>query len=144
MNPQERLRLEHIAPYLPYGLNTQYRLGDVIGHLEGYKADEIRDKKLVADNVDFVMHFCKPILRPLSDLTKQIEINGEVYEPNMELGSEAFDEDFEYFTFSDRKMTPEDWSYSDVSLLFEWHFDVFGLIEKGLAIDFNQLKLTDN
>jgi len=26
------------------------------------------------------------------------------------------------------------------SLLFKWHFDVFGLIKKGLAVDINTLK----
>ena len=30
-------------------------------------------------------------------------------------------------------------SYGLVSKLIEWHFDVFGLIEKGLAIDINTL-----
>jgi hypothetical protein len=30
--------------------------------------------------------------------------------------------------------------YSVFKNLFEWHFDVFGLIEQGLAIDINTLK----
>jgi hypothetical protein len=30
--------------------------------------------------------------------------------------------------------------HQDVQKLFEWHFDVFGLISKGLAIDINTLK----
>ena len=30
--------------------------------------------------------------------------------------------------------------YGFVLNLLEWHFDVFGLIEKGLAIDINTLK----
>ena len=29
--------------------------------------------------------------------------------------------------------------YSVISKLFEWHFDVFGLINKGLAIDISTL-----
>lgn len=31
-------------------------------------------------------------------------------------------------------------SYLLMQKLIEWHFDVFGLIEKGLAIDINTLK----
>ena len=30
-------------------------------------------------------------------------------------------------------------NYETIEKLFEWHFDVFGLIEKGLAIDINTL-----
>jgi hypothetical protein len=30
-------------------------------------------------------------------------------------------------------------TYENWQLLFKWHFDVFGLIEKGLAIDINTL-----
>ena len=29
--------------------------------------------------------------------------------------------------------------YAAMEILFEWHFDVFGLIDKGLAIDINSL-----
>jgi hypothetical protein len=30
-------------------------------------------------------------------------------------------------------------NYEDIVKLFEWHFDVFGLIDAGLAIDINTL-----
>lgn len=36
-----------------------------------------------------------------------------------------------------------DGTYSDMEKLFENHFDVFGLIEKGLAIDLNTIKETE-
>lgn len=35
---------------------------------------------------------------------------------------------------------PTDLDYHDVRILFEYHFDVFGLIDAGLAIDINTLK----
>ena len=33
---------------------------------------------------------------------------------------------------------------NDYEKLFEWHFDIFGLIEKGLAIDINTLSDVNN
>ena len=85
----------------------------------------------------------KPILRPLSDLTKEIEVDGEKFTP--------YEDDY----LSDAMSTYENLDilceyngdvsndstipYTVMSLLFQWHFDVFGLIEKGLAINVNDL-----
>ena len=69
----------------------------------------------------------KPILRPLSDLTKEIDVNGEKHQMWLLVphGNSIND------VFS--------WQYKNIKTLFEWHFDVFGLIENGLAIDINSL-----
>ncbi len=109
----EKLELKHLAPYLPYGLKGlgKYPNGD----------DNIREI-----NISNVMAYVdndinsKPILRPLSDLTnyKGIFHNWE-YIINTELSCD---------------ITWYEWE-----ALFEHHFDVFGLIEKGLAIDKNTL-----
>ncbi len=88
----------------------------------------------------------KPILRNLSDLTKEIEHNGEKFTPCNKLADIVTNdwdiEDMEcdvqiikdYFT-----MHPTDWPYWLIQKLFEWHFDVFGLIEKQLAVDINTI-----
>ena len=31
--------------------------------------------------------------------------------------------------------------YHQIVKLFEWHFDVFGLIEKGLAVNYNEVDI---
>ena len=39
------------------------------------------------------------------------------------------------FNFIDLKYLP----YGVVEKLLEWHFDIFGLLEKGLAVDINTI-----
>ena len=119
-----------------------------------------------------------PILRPLSDLTKEIEVNGDKFIPVVKLLKIAIkdngqnierskinpyycsngigdlicgaDNDIMNVMYYSEKMlfrasnkiTKFDvYPYQNKlrSKLFEWHFDVFGLIEKGLAIDINTL-----
>lgn len=90
----------------------------------------------------------KPILHPLSSLTKEIEHNGEKFVPYIELlRLSSFDidnmtsEDLEDFkkAYSGINADIELTSFSDGLKLIEWHFDIAGLIEKGEAIDVNIL-----
>lgn len=76
------------------------------------------------------------ILRPLSDLTKEIEHNGEKFVPHTKLGGRPnlTDYDIDYLSKKINVM-----SYGLITQLIEWHFDVFGLIEKGEAIDINTI-----
>jgi len=123
----KKLELKHLGPYLPYGLETKYELCKVIDSLNN-RQNEIRDKLLTTENVDFVLRYCKPVFRPLSDLTKEIEVNGEMIKPiiaNPKLPIQEYLHQISYF---------------DMQVLFELHFDVFGLIDEGLAIDINTLK----
>lgn len=77
----------------------------------------------------------KPILRPLSYLTKEIEVNGEKFVPHIKLGGRPNLKDYDIEYLSNHI---NDMSFGLIKQLIEWHFDVFGLIEKGLAIDFNE------
>ena len=87
----------------------------------------------------------KPILRPISDLTKEIEHKGDVFVPIERLYHldimicyislfENINLDVVYdHTFSNQ--------YEKLLLkLVGWHFDIAGLIEKGEAIDVNTLE----
>ena len=88
-----------------------------------------------------------PILRPLSDLTKPIEHKGEKFVPIVEL--------LENSSFDTSKMPEEEIMsfvedvYSNIDLLaltdlplyLEWHFDLFGGIESGEAINVNTLEI---
>lgn len=163
----EKLELKHLAPYLPYGLKgilTNDKRGDFEG--EDYVSDiEIFNKGSIwticgyaeSDlciplgegyfegflwkNENTYTNFyngIKPILHPLSDLTKEIEVNGERFVPIIKLKN--FDENITFYN-NDIYYEKEDWSiylFEDIrDYLLQWHFDLFGLIEKGLAIDFN-------
>ncbi len=127
-----KLELKHLAPYLPYGLNL--KINTPFG---------TTDRKFEIDcGHDFNLHLSecniKPILRPLSDLTKEIEVNGEKFVPYEMLNYKpTIKHVADYpFSFIDLQYI----SYYSFDCLLEWHFDVFGLIENGLAIDINNLK----
>lgn len=129
-----KLELKHLAPYLPYGLKIQYLLNETL-ELVGFNKNTIFHTRGF-----FVELPCnlKPILRPLSDLTKEIEHNGERFVPVEKL-EEMYGLTVE--TQEDKVLTlpitleP----YYLIRQLFEWHFDIFNLIENNLAIDINTL-----
>ena len=162
-----KLELKHLAPYLPYELmiRCDFKDGDVLS----CKLESLNEFEAFLDgcdwdysnNTDF-----KPILRPLSDLTKEIEHNGEIFvtalkllelngKPNRDLKRIKFDGSFIYepnYSYGKTILGEEnlDWfisealytkgvSLKNANFLFKYHFDVFGLIEKGLAIDINTL-----
>ncbi len=97
----------------------------------------------------------KSLLRPLLDLTKEIDINGEKFVPIVELAKIAYPDLVWEFdrtrAISEWKKEPAYFFFQKNSFfaclfnnaipnqivlfnkLFEWHFDVFGLIDQGLA-----------
>lgn len=99
----------------------------------------------------------KPILYPLSDLTKDIEVNGEKFVPIIKLSNDIADfaqvvssgyankNYYVNFRVADGYVKKEipanfnDMHVFDYLKLIEWKFDVFGLIEKGEAIDVTTL-----
>lgn len=156
-----KLELKHIAPYLPYDLRifhsafmfrnnwNENEIGTMAGITDviSLKLDEITfDIVMKRDKDSYKLHdsrgHFKLILRPISDLTKEIEHNGEKFVPiekvdkggNMELLECLNDDEFEF---------PKDldlFPYWMIVSLLEWHFDIYGLIENGLAIDINTLE----
>ena len=159
-----KLEIQHLAPYLPYGLKMgvfdYYEDGDdeweiqELGSLSVEKKDETLNEWWNADGDNHYMSSeFKPILRSLSDLTKEIEVNGERFTPSewFEIGDD--DNNSEEYDNGNVKLCKEiEWASLDsgghdarmlpfgvVQKLFEWHFDVFGLIEKNLAIDINTI-----
>jgi hypothetical protein len=152
--------MKNLAPYLPFKLKGDYNIytnknkTDLLCfETETLTGLNFKDKKifltsgLVTETDDFL-----PYLRPLSDLTQEIEINGERFVPLEKLteifGGRpiSFDGNCFYTKIQEsvvRKKedaVPLHFSQLDAfNKLFEWHFDIFGLIEKGLAIDINTL-----
>lgn len=149
-----KLELKHLAPYLPYELKVKAS-SDI------YKVDgvDISDQTIIAYELEEMwlpMRSCKPILRPLSDLTKLEEGLISEHSINM-LIEEKFK--MEYGVFSHYKGDLEFQIEGDSSQgydsaktisfevtefvrneLLKAHYDIFGLIEEGLAIDINTLK----
>jgi hypothetical protein len=132
-----KLESKHISPYLPYGLkgivNGWVLL--VSGIDKPYTLSEVIIKFLNEKSDEPIKNF-KPILRPLSDLTKEIEVNGEKFVPAGKMITHGFHNSFWYET---EKFDYRYLYVMDFEKLLEWHFDVFGLIDFGLAIDINTL-----
>jgi hypothetical protein len=176
-----KLEIKHLAPYLPYGVRF-------IGK---YKDWEYENHPMILCPIDLTANkfeYIKPILSPLSDLTKEIEYNGEKFVPIEWLFIYLVDEsDVVEFDFT-KGITPifqvdDGWNhcisfkndygrdlcfsfdsnsnsfmlglgwenefgvewcmisnqYEMFQKLFEWHFDLFRLIENNLAININKI-----
>ena len=155
-----KLEIKHLAPYLPYGLKAKFQAKNkktcrkyVIGTISVMYSD---CSICCYDTVNATPDNFKPILRPLSDLTKEIEINGEKFVPIVELAKIAYPDLVWEFdrtrAISEWKKKPAYFFFQKNSFfaclfnnaipnqivlfnkLFEWHFDVFGLIDQGLAL----------
>lgn len=148
----EKLKLEHIAPYLPYGARVQ---------LAEDKGTEYNDKEYILTELNIDTHLCKiksngyvftesiysikPLLRPLSDLYKEITHNGKTFIPYKDLDWENYNDEMGYIVSAEYGENPRiainvlDF-IGDYYKLLEWNFDVFSLIDKGLAIDLNTVK----
>ena len=144
-----KLEIKYLASYLPYGLNIKdVKHGSVFEALH-FITTPHQDFSLFKGNFDQLTNdkYLKPVLFPLSSLTKEITIDGESFIPireikNLELFSHYELEDFVRNNFTYGYI--ESLSYQLLSQLFEWKFDVFGLIDAGLAEpvtnDFNPYK----
>lgn len=150
----EKLELKHIVGYLPYGLKMIHNYKKA--RHNGEKKLRLWVMELSFMNAQIIVRDedRKLILRPLSDLTKEIEVNGEKFVP------------IEWFEIGDDSNDSEEYDHGNIKLiktleriskfnisndilylphgvvqkLYEWHFDIQGLIEKGFAIDINTLK----
>lgn len=137
---KEKLELKHLAPYLPYELETDK------GLLHAICMDNLAKVKLGGEIVKGKIENLRPILRPISDLTKEIEHNGEKFFPlkklkHLDSPIGGFHTDrFEIIIKNPLKFSIGETNFSIIERILEWHFDAFGLIEKDLAIDINTLE----
>jgi len=136
-----KLELKHLAPYLPYGLEAIREGFEESQLVVGIELPCVNHDGLILIEDDEPLYLVEAqlALRPLSDLTKEIKHNGDKFVP--------LDKLHELTGFCrDTSEKVNDWTmrrYDIVQKLFEWHFDVFGLIDKGLAIDMKTIKETN-
>jgi hypothetical protein len=164
----ETLTLEHLSAYLPYGLKMKIdKWTEEIGALNGFDAvlKDMRVTLIIARNENKSeaktwtpeLKHCKPILYPLSSLTETIwyeskEINpsefikdwyNEKYAKSID-GLEHYSFKNDFILFGTIEPTEEteiiNMPYQAYQLLFKMKIDIFGLIEKGLAVDVNNLE----
>jgi len=162
-----KLELKHLAPYLPYelklkgndgiytliGLRSPYKTNDkcfLTGEVRYENTTKIRSHVFNTSSKE--EDILIPILRPLSGLTKEIEVNGYRFVPIEGIDQLFGDYNtsyevsrngtsiFEYketsiYTFYNVNCFP----WFIIQKLHEWHFDTNNLIKEGLAIDINTL-----
>jgi hypothetical protein len=132
------LTIKHLAAYLPYGLKyqSQHVEGSRIYTMEGIN---VNYNKIYSNN-DYGWSYIKgikPLLFSLSDLTKEITINGETFVP-----SRYWDDENRIDMISHCSIDYEYCEYLECFILeklLEWKFDIFNLIPQGLAININEI-----
>jgi hypothetical protein len=72
-------------------------------------------------------------LRPLSQLTTEIEVNGEKFVPIDRLEELYQQLGYDNYSYYFIMPYPKRLPYEIVQLLLSWHFDIFGLIDRNLA-----------
>lgn len=148
-----KLELKHIAPYLPYGLIVKHNDEDTLLtdlHVSGI-INPVKYEAGITSVID--VDEVKPILRPNGDLFKD-----EVYITSLcNLIADCSGE-FDKITIGNyiatcidgKEIVHIDWRggtptyscdgnvygfpYKAYEWLFKHHFDIFGLIDKGLAV----------
>ena len=142
-----KLELKHLVSYLPYGLKIKdVKHGSVFEALN-FITTPHQDFSLFKGNLDQLINdkYLKPILFPLSSLTKDDIKNfiKNFYQfNNYDLKSIDLKEWAEDLIFLINEKEP--FQLSQFEYLFSKKFDVFGLIDAGLAEpvteDFNPYK----
>ena len=138
---------EFLAFSLPYGLKVYVKYNHKPEHSELEKMIGIVDDRIITDihEEDIAPLFISEYglcLRPLSDLTKEIEHKGEKFVPLKMINyfSQDGNRSFEYI-LSKKDIKIEDLPFWVINLLLEWKFDLADLISKGEAIDVNILDI---
>ena len=143
----EQITIKELAPYLPYGLKgiieTKSSYYEV--ELVTMNKSTIQTKPQIHGFTYCEYKYFKPLLKPLSDLTKEIEHNGKKFVPIEKLEWDYWCGELGEITYCEYGESPRvainvlDY-INDYHLLLEWHFDVFDLIGRGLALNLNELK----
>jgi len=123
-----RLELKHLAGYLPYGLECRDLADETNFKLDVLNIDGVLNDAMYLNTI-------KLYLRSLSDITKEIEVNGEKFVPKEIIEELYSSECIRWILCNDIY----ECKYHVIEKLLEWHFDIYGLIENNLAIDKNTI-----
>lgn len=140
-----RLKFEEIAPYLPYKVQIQHIKSKEIVIADGImKQYEDRtfmyywEKNYGTINASSNYNL---ILRPLSDLKNEVVHEGKTYNFWSEMFIPKFErEQLETWITDNKAYLGSSISYLVILEMIKHHFDVFNLIENGLAISYHELQ----
>lgn len=135
----DKLQLHEIAGYLPYGLHIKHDEGArliICGVFKKHNRDDWFTYSLLNWDKDVKSFEAKPILRPMSELTRPM------------LEEAGFECHIDYLTYELKGLIQRNGidqvvnmlPYGHCVWLYKNHFDIHNLIGRGLAIDINSLK----
>lgn len=142
-----KIKIEHLAPYLPYGLKARFKESDkphcrkyVVGTIGAMYVEKSGGSSITCyDTVNAAPVTFMPVLRPLADLYRtDLSFNQEILDSFSDYSWSRFEEVF--FAVMKRIDPYEFITYENAELLIKNHYDIFFLIERGLAFDINDLK----
>jgi hypothetical protein len=125
-----KLEIKHLCPYLPYelsgivGSDTKISYMEMLSHFSICTGVNIKGVQSWFKITSF-----KPILKPSSDIKK--------YATEIKLMGYKTDSNTFFNMLSDLKDGKLE--YDLMQLFIKEHIDVFGLIDKGLAINMNEV-----
>jgi len=138
------LTIEHLKGYLGTGLKVYiqselYPNPEIIGIVR-----DVVYLNYHGAGLSMNINKIKPILYPLSEITKEIEFDGEKFVPFKKLQWEWMDGEMGNRIYCEYGESPKAVvnvldHIDDYFKLLKWHFDIHGLIEQGLAIDKSKL-----
>ena len=143
---KRELTLTDIAGYLPYGLNISDRKRGITTVWNWQSADcsdwngEDKVETISGEQYSEELVLATPILRPMSDLDREITHKGETFVPIDRLRGIDGDIQFKYEKLYSVKGYCMHWITAIIDNLSEWMFDYRGLIDAGLAVSIHDLK----
>lgn len=160
------LEVKHLTPYLPYGLKMLNEAHKALIESKGQIYQPSKLNSITIEGYLFIgkrespIHISsnnwKPVLRPLSDISKELFIDGNFgFIPSSRLTNEYLHHSYWGeneiglgITDKHRKMINLCFIGNEIvgecpfliyQNLCEWHFYIFNLIGQGLAVDINTL-----
>ena len=129
----DKITIQELAAYLPWEVEAIHLHRDITVKILGLQLD----LDVIHSNGKTPIQFIKPILYTLSSLTKEIEHKGKKFVPIDYIADKYYTQN--WVSQLERCIEDERWVYHlDYSLvlhLLEWHMDIFGLLDRGLAVD---------
>jgi len=132
-----KLEIKHLSCYLPYGLKILFWSGDSQQYIIELNSLNLKLNSILGSEKH------KPILSPISELDNLIKKEFEKYDRVKECDMEIINLFCYENTNTDDSLVDLDLNklpYECVEYMFKNHYDFFGLIPAGLAIDKTTLK----
>ena len=126
-----KLELKHLSTYLPYKLTLM--VDGIECRMEGF--DLHTENTVIAERTYYLFEEIKPILRPFTDLTDKKAISILGFD---KIDDEGYKQIYNLMRYGHEYTDCTRWDILDP--LIEWKYDIFGLIDEGLAIDINTIK----